>query len=59
MICKKKRLILEQSYFPVSITSNRDFGKFLKILEMQTDTVFVQSSSNSYDDLLVSRIFFP
>ena len=27
-------------------------------MKLQTDTAFVQSLSNSYDELLISRIFF-
>ena len=58
-----KHLILN-SYFAFSVTSNRDFGKFLKIIsqgvlvKLQTDTFFAQSLSSTYDELLISRICF-
>ena len=51
--------------FAISVTSDRDFGKSLKIIsqrdlvKLQTDTVFAESLRNSYDELLISRIFSP
>ena len=51
-------------YFVFSVTLNRDFGKFMKIIsqrvlvKLQTDTVFPQSLSNSYDEFFISRILF-
>ena len=62
--CNNKNLFQKKCYFAFSVTSNRDFGKFLKIisqrvlLKLQTDTVLTQSLSNSYDELLMSAIFF-
>ena len=60
-----KKIILEKCYFAISVTSNRDFGKFLKIIsqrdlvKLQTDTVFAESLRNSYDELLISGMFSP
>ena len=49
-------------YFVFSVTLNREFGKFMKIISQrvlvksQTDTAFSQSLSNSYDEFFISRI---
>ena len=52
-----QKLIVGKCYFFLFflVTSNRDLGKFLKIIsqrvlaKLQTDTVFAQSLSNTYN----------
>ena len=56
-------MLFWKCYFAFSVASNRDFGKFLKIIsqivlvKLQTDTVSPQSLRNTYDELLISRIY--
>ena len=57
--------MFKKGYFVFSIMSNTDFEKLLKIIsqralvKLQAETVFTQSLSNTYDELLlISRIHF-
>ena len=55
--------MLEKVCFAFSVISNRDFEKFLKItlrvlVKLQTDTVFAESLSNTYNYLLILGIYF-